>query len=475
MVGLFLHREGWFATPPAPLVTTQSFKPQDQWMGIYLDGDKRVGHLRMATEEGEQDGLPGHRLKLDVRLETKLFGLAARLDVNGTAWSARTGDRSDFNLDVVSGDYRMAIEGRLAEGRLRGTMQTGGEAIPLDMPVSGANLTGGSLGMPGAGMPLLAPGETATLPAFDPLTMKMGEAVVACIGEEQLSAGGQEYATLVYTTTVGTITSQAWVTPEGEVIQATTPFGFTLRKIAPESVEEPLPEDGEGDLFRAVAIVPTGKPLFTDAARMSVRIAGIDPETVPDDPPWQIRQGDRVEIRQPEPLPAPDDVVAPPDFDPAPYLGSDPFVASDHPTIRAKAREIVGDETNPGVQSHLLYQWLFENVEKVPVLSIPNALETLRTRQGDCNEHAVLFTALARALNIPCRIAIGVVYSDTLGGFGYHAWPEVYHGAWYPIDPTLGQMAADATHIKLFNGNIESWVQLIGFVGQLEIEVIDVA
>jgi len=122
----------------------------------------------------------------------------------------------------------------------------------------------------------------------------------------------------------------------------------------------------------------------------------------------------------------------------------------------------------------LLYAWLFEHVEKVPVLSIPNALDTLRTLQGDCNEHSVLYAALARSLGIPCRIAIGVVYSDTLGGFGYHAWPEVYHGGWYPLDPTLGQVAADATHIKLFSGDIESWVQLIGFVGQLQLEVLEV-
>ena len=96
----------------------------------------------------------------------------------------------------------------------------------------------------------------------------------------------------------------------------------------------------------------------------------------------------------------------------------------------------------------------------------------LEQRRGDCNEHAVLYTALARAAGIPTRIAIGLVWSDELGGFYYHAWPEVHvDGSWRWIDPTLGQEVADATHIKLLEGGIESWPQLLPFLGKLEVRV----
>ena len=38
---------------------------------------------------------------------------------------------------------------------------------------------------------------------------------------------------------------------------------------------------------------------------------------------------------------------------------------------------------------------------------MPSALETLKHRQGDCNEHAVLLTALARASGIPATYGSG--------------------------------------------------------------------
>lgn len=63
-----------------------------------------------------------------------------------------------------------------------------------------------------------------------------------------------------------------------------------------------------------------------------------------------------------------------------------------------------------------------------------------RRREGDCTEHAVLLTALARASRIPARVAEGLVLLEVEGrvvAFG-HAWVEVYRGgAWRPADAAL--------------------------------------
>ena len=87
----------------------------------------------------------------------------------------------------------------------------------------------------------------------------------------------------------------------------------------------------------------------------------------------------------------------------------------------------------------------------------------------------ILFTALARSLGIPTRVIVGMAYSDAhFDGkprFYYHAWPEVFVGKWVPMDPTLGQEIADARHVRLIEGALESWVQLLGVIGQIRIEV----
>lgn len=80
--------------------------------------------------------------------------------------------------------------------------------------------------------------------------------------------------------------------------------------------------------------------------------------------------------------------------------------------------------------------------------SIP---ELLLRREGDCTEHARLFTTLARAAGLPSREVIGLVYlGDDAQAFGPHMWCEVMVGElWLPVDPTLGQIRVDATHLSL--------------------------
>ncbi|HOT50195.1 MAG TPA: transglutaminase-like domain-containing protein [Candidatus Hydrogenedentes bacterium] len=155
-------------------------------------------------------------------------------------------------------------------------------------------------------------------------------------------------------------------------------------------------------------------------------------------------------------------------------LAGDAFIQSEHPRVKGLAGKIVGDEKDPWRQAKRIYDWVHENIRKTVVLSVPSALETLETREGDCNEHAVLFAALARASGIPTRVAIGLAWSDELDGFYYHAWPEVHAGRWIPMDPTLGQPIADATHVKLLNGNIETWPQLLPYIGQLRMDIVSI-
>jgi transglutaminase-like putative cysteine protease len=67
--------------------------------------------------------------------------------------------------------------------------------------------------------------------------------------------------------------------------------------------------------------------------------------------------------------------------------------------------------------------------------------------EGDCTEHAVLLAALARGLDRPARIVIGVVIVDTgeeFHAYG-HAWAEIYTGdTWLRADAT--RIAGQAQH-----------------------------
>ncbi len=110
-------------------------------------------------------------------------------------------------------------------------------------------------------------------------------------------------------------------------------------------------------------------------------------------------------------------------------------------------------------------------------MSLPSAREVLRTKVGDCNEHTALFVAMARSVGIPARIAVGLVFMH--GAFYYHAWPEAYVtegsglGMWLPVDPTLNQFPADATHLRLARGGLDRQSAILPLIGRLKMTLLE--
>ena len=83
--------------------------------------------------------------------------------------------------------------------------------------------------------------------------------------------------------------------------------------------------------------------------------------------------------------------------------------------------------------------------------------ETFRTRKGVCIDYARLYAVMARAAGLQARVVTGLG-SDGRGGFGPHAWNEVYlrePDVWVPLDATWAQAGDwfnppdfDVTHIR---------------------------
>ena len=151
-------------------------------------------------------------------------------------------------------------------------------------------------------------------------------------------------------------------------------------------------------------------------------------------------------------------------------LASEPLVQSNDPRIQAQARQIVGRERRAGPVAELLTRWVHDDLRKEMTVSIPSAVQVLEDRRGDCNEHTVLYVALARALGLPARTAAGLVYLR--GRFYYHAWPEVWLGTWVAVDPTFGQFPADASHLRFTIGGLARQVELLRVIGRIRLSVV---
>ncbi len=476
VVGFWLLMMGWlvrreFAGRIEPNARGRLTVPSESWMGVFLGDDQRVGtiHLRQDPEaRGERAGI---KMRFEARMTLNLLGKTTDLDLAGFVWKAYEEALADFEFAVRSAEYDFRIAGRLADGELTGKIFSAGETIPLRVPVDDEVVFSSGLGT-ALQFPPFEVGDEVRLDSFDPLTLRKSPVRVRCIARETLPVAGERIDTRVLALTSNGIRSRAWIDPFGDVVQAQTPFGLVLRKIRPEEARRADAAPEPDELLGLAAIRPTGRRPFRGARSLVVQLAGVEDRELPQDQVQTALGGGRYRVRTPPEPASGVGIAAAAEL--ARHLRADPFVQSDHPKIRRRAAEIVGEETDPWRRTLRIYDWVFTALEKEVVLSIPSALEVLENRRGDCNEHTVLFTALGRAAGLPTRIAIGLVWSDDLDGFYYHAWPEVHLGGWVWMDPTLGQPLADATHIKLLNGGIESWPQLMPFMGQLELEVLEI-
>jgi hypothetical protein len=283
----------------------------------------------------------------------------------------------------------------------------------------------------------------------------------------------------------GGVQVESWVDADGRVVRASSPLGFSMEKTEYELARQ-AQEEARGrsdspideDVILSTAIqsnVDLGEVENHDELRFV--LSGVDLGGFQLEGGRQRLLGDTLVVRR--------EVWAAirPDYDELPYprmdfleyLQPEPLIQSDDERIvraaeRAANWQVFG-RNDPMRIARRLTQGVNQMLEKEVTFSLPNALQVLEAGRGDCNEHTVLFVAMARSLGLPARTAVGLVYLD--GGFFYHAWPEVWLGQWVALDPTFGQYPADAAHLRFVIGGLAQQVEIVRLIGNLDIEVVE--
>lgn len=489
MMSLLIYREvlrpRWSPQYRAEPIT----QPRDAWMGVF-SGDERVGYVHARQAPKVKDDRRGTQFRLEASLDLPLFGKLADLRIDGEGFRDNAGKHTDFDFAMRSAGQEFRAEGTLENGKLDARLHVADSVTPFKYDLGDQVLF--ASGAAGFDLPPLHPGEEMYMDAFNPMTMKLDKARITCDRQETIKINGEDVVANVLETSLGAVKTQAWVSDSQEVLRVVTPFGFTLQKVSPDEIfhrsqpvkeaaaEHSAPkmakaaaEAAKPDMVQRMAIHVEGDLPARGTEHLRIRLGGVAEEVMPPSEPLQQRTGDVYDLRAATP-PADNDRDTLDDAARAENLASDAMVNAQHPEIQKAAADITAGASTDWDKANKIYSWVYTTLEKTSVLSIPAALDVLHQKQGDCNEHTVLFVALARAAGIPSRIAVGLVYSDEVGGFGYHAWPEVFVGKWIPMDPTLGQPIADATHLKITNGGLGQWGRLMGYIGQAKIEVLGV-
>jgi hypothetical protein len=472
-MGVMINRAYLQASPINLATDLARYGTTAQWRGVYYRGEK-VG-FTVSQVQATDDGF---ELQEDGRLQFSLLGAVTPATLRTTARVDRHFTLRSFDFSLDPGTGPMAISGRLDGLRLVLEISSAGgtrtEARDLKEPPALMLSVGRRLASEG-----LAAGVKRQWAVFDPATMQNSPVTIAIGDREVVTAGVRRPipAFKVRMSYAGLITT-AWVTDTGEIVREESPMGLiTVLETQEQATALAVSNRMREDMLEASAIVPVmGRHVINesrDVERLQLRVAGAD-LTGPDlQGDGQRVVGDVIEIIDPRRITA---TPTPADLDP--YLRPETFIESDAPEIRAAAELMVRGVSGVRARAEQLTREVNSYVEKRPTVSLPSALEVLRTKVGDCNEHTVLFVALARSLGIPARINVGVAY--VRGAFYYHAWPEVYidegqgRGLWLPVDPTFNQFPADATHVRLARGGLEKQTAILPLIGQARMTVVDV-
>ena len=445
----------------------ESLPESETWMNIYQK-DQKIGYSHKTLSKRED----GFTVMETVFMRINVMGMVQDINLNTRGHLNADFSLSSIDFNIHSGRFSFSARGRVSGKVLAVKTESAGSSRHFQIQLKNKPYLVTGL-VHAIGTLNLKPGNQITFDIFDPVTMGQQPVNVSVVGQEVITImGANRKATKMLLNFKGA-NQFAWIGDKGEILQEKGLLGIRLEKTARSDALSAFQTGSGEDLTRLVSIVSNVKFDNPQALEtLKLKISGIDLAQIHLHGGRQSVEENTVTVNKESlaglPQQLTTDSLA---MLEQVFLKPSPFIQSDHQKIKDLAQKILQDEDSvPLNRARRLLMWVYDNIEKRPVVSLPDALSTLDNRAGDCNEHAVLLAALARAADIPARIETGLVYLD--GRFFYHAWNLLYVGKWITADAAFGQLPADVTHIRFATGSQQQF-NLMGVIGKVKISVIE--
>jgi hypothetical protein len=450
--------------PEPPLLTLEAWPHREVWTGVVFNGEK-IGFTRREVRPAP--GAPGrYEIESEAAIRLRFLGVDKRINL-------RALDRVRPDLTLESFRYEQEIDGSpmivagSSDGRsIAFTVEASGsrEQRSIELkeqvyPSSALALLPSILG--------IAVGRSYRHAVFEGETQALAQAEQEVLAWES-SDLFEGPAFKVATRLLGLETT-TWLSADGRPLFERALQGAMISALEDQAsarrylVEASLNKRDAMLDFSLVRSPPIARP--RRVSRLEIALDGLPPGFALPSEGGQACRNSTCIIDRAAPLAQ---------GDPAKYLKATLAAPSNLGEIAHLSRQISQGAANEEERIDMILAWIDANIAKEAIDSF-TAVDVLRERRAECQGHAYLFAAFARALGIPARVVNGIAYSEAHGGFLYHTWNEAWiagHG-WRPVDATFGQPHADATHLKLLEGEAPGdLLPLVGLVGRLRVPAV---
>ncbi|MGE5852802.1 MAG: transglutaminase-like domain-containing protein [Deltaproteobacteria bacterium] len=464
----FLLVKRQLAAPPSVITlrsTEKLTETMEEWWGVFYRGEKIGFASQVITPRTK-----GYKLQDRSMMNLNMLGTVQptmtelEMDANED-WILKR-----FAFELRSKEIRFSARGQMNGTKLQLTVDSGGHQSSRELTLRQAPYLLAAL-KPYVVTQQLETGKKFLFSTFDPSTLSEQVTTVVIEGREQLHIADRIEPAIRLRQSFRGISVISWIDGQGRTVKEESPAGFSIVR-QEMSTAKNLPARAVSlDLIAQTAVPVATKITDPQTQRaLQLKLGGVNLANFRLNGGRQKLSQDQLEIRLEDLKQLSFPKIPVRDTRLASYLQPTPFLQTDHPKIQALVAQILNGERDGYRAAIKIKDWVYKEIAKQPTVSIPNALEVLQTRSGDCNEHTVLFNTLARAAGIPAKTVVGVVYLR--GAFYYHAWSEVWLGDWVSLDSVLNQFPADVTHVKFLEGEIDRQIEILQLIGNLKIAVL---
>ncbi|HWH78946.1 MAG TPA: transglutaminase family protein, partial [Candidatus Binatus sp.] len=354
----------------------------DEWWSIYYRGEK-IGYASQSITAKTK----GYELRDHSVLNLNLLGTVRPAETRLEMAANEDWILERFNFELRSNELSFKARGAVKGNKLTLALDSAEHQSTQEITLPQAPYLLAAL-KPYVVTQQLETGKKFYFSTFDPSTLSQQVTTIVIEGREPIRIGNHTEPAIKLRQSFRGISVVSWIDGQGRTLKEESPAGMSMVRQTEQEARN-LSSRAVGLDIIAQTAIPVTNPIADAPSKSTIelKLSGVNLANFPLNGGRQHLNENRLAITVESlsksgahKLPIVDSRLSS-------YLQPTPFLQSDHPTIVALAKKILNGETDARRAAVKIKDWVYREIAKEPTVSIPNALQVLQTKKGDCNEH----------------------------------------------------------------------------------------